>query len=76
MKAGGEVASSLSGLYLYMNRRILEANRSSSVSALEEVAGLLRQIRGGWEGISRPEEGPGAQIQGAGADASTRVRLA
>ncbi len=76
MKAGGEVASSLSGLYLYMNRRILEANRISSASALEEAAGLLREIREGWEGISRPEEGPGAQIRGAGADASTPARLA
>ena len=39
MKAGGEVASSLGGMYLYVIRRILEANRTSSVSALEEVAG-------------------------------------
>lgn len=76
MKAGGEVASSLGGMYLYVIRRILEANRTSSVSALEEVAGLLREVREGWQGISRPEEGPGAQTQGAGPDASTPARSA
>ncbi len=53
MKAGGEVASSLGDLYLYMIRRLMEANRSSSVPALEEVAGLLREVREGWEGINR-----------------------
>lgn len=66
MKAGGEVASSLSGLYLYMIRQLIEANRDSDAPALREVSGLLREVREGWAGISRT----------ADPEASTTARMA
>lgn len=48
---GGELAVRLEGLYDYMERTLFEANAGNDVSKLDEVAGLLRQIKEGWDGI-------------------------
>lgn len=62
--AGGEVAANLAQLYEYMQRRLLHANLQSDVAALDEVAGLLREIRGAWS--SMPMEARGATAPPAG----------
>ena len=49
---GGEIASNLRGLYVYMNRRLLEANLGADDVALEEVGRLLGTLRDGWAGIA------------------------
>lgn len=54
MEAGGDVARNLDMLYDYIARRLAEATSQNSVEALNEVGGLLGEIRSGWEGI-RPE---------------------
>lgn len=48
---GGDVAGTLSDLYDYMQRRLVEANASSDPALLTEVQGLLATVREGWEGI-------------------------
>jgi len=50
-EAGGELAFRLEALYEYMTDRLLHANLHNDAAALEEVAGLLRQLREAWEGI-------------------------
>ena len=50
-EAGGDLAQKLAALYDYMTSRLLYANLHSSRPALEEVAGLLRDIKGAWESI-------------------------
>ncbi|MDD3352511.1 flagellar export chaperone FliS [Zoogloea sp.] len=50
-EAGGELAERLGALYDYMTNRLLYANLHTSRPALEEVAGLLRDIKGAWESI-------------------------
>ncbi len=50
-EAGGEVAANLDGLYDYMGRRLAEANLENSVEMLDEVAGLLVEIKSAWDVI-------------------------
>lgn len=54
---GGEIAGRLGDLYDYMERRLLEAGARTDREALDEVAGLLREIKTGWDGI--PQDQPG-----------------
>lgn len=51
MNAGGELAQNLSDLYEYMNQRLLYANLKNDVAALNEVSGLLFELKGAWEQI-------------------------
>jgi flagellar protein FliS len=49
---GGEVASNLDRLYEYMGARLLEANRTVSLVILDEVTGMLREIKSSWDAIA------------------------
>jgi flagellar protein FliS len=49
---GGEVASNLDRLYEYMGARLLEANRTDSLVILDEVTGMLREIKSSWDAIA------------------------
>jgi flagellar protein FliS len=51
MKAGGQIAENLGELYDYMCRRLLKATSENSVEMLDEVTGLLQQIRSAWVAI-------------------------
>ncbi|MDD3609138.1 MAG: flagellar export chaperone FliS [Halothiobacillaceae bacterium] len=51
IERGGELAANLDELYSYMQRRLLEANRDSSIAAIEEVANLLREVKTAWDAI-------------------------
>jgi flagellar protein FliS len=48
---GGEVAQNLDDLYDYMGRRLAEANLKNSVEMLDEVAGLLTEIKSAWDSV-------------------------
>lgn len=49
--AGGEIAQNLDALYDYMSRRLLEANIKNQPEILEEVRGLLADLRDTWNQI-------------------------
>jgi len=51
---GGEIAANLRSLYDYAGRRLTEANLRNDASVLDEVAGLLREVKAGWDAISAP----------------------
>ena len=50
---GGDIASNLDGLYEYMIARLSEANLSNEPLILEEVSGLLRNVKQGWDAIAQ-----------------------
>lgn len=48
---GGDLASNLNELYSYVTRRLFHVNAHNDLEALDEVYGLMREIRDAWEGV-------------------------
>lgn len=48
---GGELSAQLEALYDYMDRTLLEASMRNDPAKLDEVLGLLRSLKEGWDGI-------------------------
>lgn len=55
---GGEIAMNLTSLYDYIERRLIEANIASDTLLMDEVIGLITEIKLGWVAI------PAAQRNG------------
>ena len=48
---GGQIAKNLDSLYNYMIRRITEGDVKRDIKAIEEVVGMLEELKGAWEEI-------------------------
>lgn len=48
LKAGGDLAEKLDALYEYMSHRLLVANLKNEMETLDEVAGLLNELKDAW----------------------------
>lgn len=59
---GGEIAANLDALYEYMSGRLLVANLENKAEILEEVRGLLLDLRNAWAAID-PEARTAAASQ-------------
>lgn len=55
-QAGGEIAANLDALYDYMGRRLLEANIKSDAGIVEEIHGLMSDLREAWVQIGEQQE--------------------
>ena len=55
-KAGGEIAANLDALYDYMSRRLLEANIKSDAAIVEEIHGLMANLREAWVQIGEKQD--------------------
>ena len=56
-KADKRMSENFDALYAYMMRRLLEANFQNDESILEEVAGLLGELKEAWDAIADKENG-------------------
>lgn len=52
MDAGGAIASNLRKLYVFMNRRLCEANIKRDSQMIREVIGLMEEMNQSWKAIS------------------------
>jgi flagellar protein FliS len=59
-KAGGEIASNLDSLYIYMTERLLTANLQNKTALLDEVQTLLADLRDAWTQIGEKPVQPAA----------------
>lgn len=55
---GGEIAQNLDNLYEYMERRLFEANVKNKPEYLDEVTGLLIEIKTSWDAIADEVQTP------------------
>lgn len=55
LNAGGEIADNLNGLYEYMIQKISNAQQDDLMAGLEEVSGLISEIKGGWDNMTLSE---------------------
>jgi len=51
MEKGGELAQNLRDMYHYIRNRLLVASRENQPQILDEVAGLMREIKSAWDAI-------------------------
>lgn len=51
LEAGGELAGNLRDLYDYMERQLLQANIRNEIALLDEVSGLIREIKAAWDQV-------------------------
>lgn len=61
--AGGNIAGNLDALYEYMCTRLVQANLKNQPEMLDEIHGLLKDLKQAWESIggvpvASPEEAP------------------
>lgn len=48
-ESGGEITENLDALYDYMGRRLIEANVNDDESIMDEIMGLLLEIKSAWD---------------------------
>lgn len=48
---GGEIAQNLGSLYQYMQNRLLEGSAENNLDMMDEVLGLMRDIKSAWDAI-------------------------
>ncbi len=52
LEAGGEIARNLRRLYLFMNRRLVQANAKKDPQMIREVIALLEDLNQSWKTIT------------------------
>lgn len=59
-KPDSQLAGNFDALYDYMIRRLLQANLANKPEILDEVSGLLRELREAWDAIAPQDEAKNA----------------
>lgn len=64
-KADARLSGNFDALYDYMSRRLLEANLRDDPGILDEVAGLMRELKEAWDAIGDSIDHGAAGVPGA-----------
>ncbi len=56
MENGGEVANNLLGIYVYIKKRLLEANMRKESEIMSEIIKYLEDLKNAWEEIEKKEK--------------------
>lgn len=54
---GGAIAGNLESLYNYMSRRILQSDVDKDIDGLNEVVGMLEDLKSAWEIVIKKQAG-------------------
>jgi flagellar secretion chaperone FliS len=65
LERGGDIAANLGALYEYMITRLMMANLQNEAAHLDEVANLVRELKGAWEHLSSARTVPAVALAGA-----------
>jgi flagellar protein FliS len=71
VKSGGQIGQNLRDLYLYMQRKLVEAHTQQAAAPLVEVAKLLKTLLEGWQQASETF-GRGEPTSGSNAASGSR----
>jgi flagellar protein FliS len=55
LEEGKEIANNLLSLYVYMKKRLLEANMKKDAKIIEEVIELMTQLKTAWDELDRKD---------------------
>ena len=66
MDEGGDISQNLDDLYDYMTRRLFEANSTDDTMALDEVCGLLAELKSGWDEVCTKSSDDATEIAQGG----------
>lgn len=58
LDAGGDIAQNLDALYDYMSRRLFTAHTKNDSTILDEVHGLLSDLKNAWDAIAPGNNNP------------------
>lgn len=61
--AGGEISTNLELLYIYISERLLDANMTGNLAAIEEVLRVLEPLREAWVEIAKNPPSESADSQ-------------
>ena len=71
-KADADMSANFDALYAYMMRRLLEANLHNDAGILDEVSGLLRELKEAWDAIAdQAEDHAAEQVADEGSEPRT-----
>lgn len=55
MEDGGKMSSDLLSIYIYMKKRLIEANMNKDTKILKEIIGYLTNLKTAWDEIAKNE---------------------
>ncbi len=58
----GEIAKKLSGLYLYINKKLTEANIYKKLEPIDEVLGMMEELRDVWEEVANKSSNSDSRV--------------